>query len=307
MRFFEGRAFPAALYFFRPAARATSDQRLSSLRTNGPECIRPAAERIEALLMQRRDGVRRFHGLAHGGGKLVDDRLRCPGRRHQAEPDAGIEIGHAGFRHRRQVGQNAWTRTCRRCERCELAGRDLAEHGGSRRKHHHGAAGDEIGDRLRTALIRHVDELDAGALREQFGREMRRGADARRGIKHLARLLLGECDQLRDGVHVRCRIDDQHDGGGRDEADRRKILRHVEREIGIDRLIGDVGGRPEKQCVAVIGRVGRIVGRNARTGARLVFDHELLAEELPHAIAEDARRDVGSRARREADNEMDGT
>src|SRR5262249_6714698 len=46
-----------------------------------------------------------------------------------------------------------------------------------------------------------------------------------------------------------------------------------------------------------------VLGGEARAGAGLAFDHELLAEALPHALAQHARRNVGGRARDEADDD----
>jgi hypothetical protein len=95
----------------------------------------------------------------------------------------------------------------------------------------------------------------------------------------------------------------QDDRGGGGERDRREVLGHIEAEGGIDRRVGDVGRRSQEQGVAVIGRAGDELGGEARSGARLVLDHELLAERLPHALTEHAGGDVGCRARNEADND----
>ena len=48
----------------------------------------------------------------------------------------------------------------------------------------------------------------------------------------------------------------------------------------------------EEQRVAVLGRAGDEFGGQARAGARLALDHELLAEDLAQAAAEHARGDV---------------
>src|SRR5262249_23647774 len=53
----------------------------------------------------------------------------------------------------------------------------------------------------------------------------------------------------------------------------------------------------------ILGRAGDVFGGEARAGAGLAFDHELLAETLPHALAQNARSDVGCRARNEADDD----
>src|SRR5262249_40498068 len=60
-------------------------------------------------------------------------------------------------------------------------------------------------------------------------------------------------------------------------------------------------------CVAILGGTRDIFGSNARTGAGLIFDNDLLAKEVGGAIAEGPCCYVGSRSGREAHNEADWT
>jgi hypothetical protein len=106
-------------------------------------------------------------------------------------------------------------------------------------------------------------------------------------------------------MHIDRRVHHQDDGYGGDRRDRRKIPDHVEGQIGIEGLVGDVGGRADEQGVAVIGRSGRIFRGDAGGRAWFVLDHELLAEDFAHAVAQHARGDVHRRARGKADDEMD--
>ena len=101
------------------------------------------------------------------------------------------------------------------------------------------------------------------------------------------------------------RIDDQKDRRVLDERNRREVLGQIQRRIGIDDLIGDDGQGRQEQRVAVLRRVGDIFGGDARAGAGLVVDDELLAEDRPRGLGEHAGDDVGGRARGEADHDVD--
>src|SRR6202035_629649 len=68
------------------------------------ELIWAGIERLVALFGQEIDRRRRVHRLVGGGGERVDPRLWRPGRRKEPEPQAGVEIGHTGFRHGRHLG-----------------------------------------------------------------------------------------------------------------------------------------------------------------------------------------------------------
>jgi hypothetical protein len=48
-----------------------------------------------------------MHRLPGGAGDPVDDGTRRADGSQQAEPQAGVEIGHSGLGHRRDVGQAA--------------------------------------------------------------------------------------------------------------------------------------------------------------------------------------------------------
>ena len=123
--------------------------------------------------------------------------------------------------------------------------------------------------------MRHVD---AGDNLEQLRGEMHRRAGSDRGIVELARLALGEIDQLAHGV-------------GREAAPRDEVLRRHEcqcnrlevphRIVGqlfLDaRIDGEAGHAAEKDRRAVGLGVGGEAGADHLRGARLVVDHEGLA------------------------------
>ena len=149
-----------------------------------------------------------------------------------------------------------------------------------------------------------MGQFDAGALSKQFGGKMRQAANDGR-VEHLARFRFGERDQLFDTVDVARGIDDQHHGALFEQSDRRKILRQIDRRIGIDDLVGDDRQGGKEHRVAVLGRVRDIFGGDARSGARLILDDDLLAEDWSAALGENASGHIGGCSRREPHNHMD--
>jgi hypothetical protein len=84
-----------------------------------------------------------------------------------------------------------------------------------------------------------------------------------------------------------------------------KFLGEIEREIGAHRRIDGIGDRRQQQRVAVLGGARDELGGERRSRPGLVLDHDLLAEDLTHALSDDARGDVGARSRRETDHDPD--
>jgi hypothetical protein len=74
-------------------------------------------------------------------------------------------------------------------------------------------------------------------------------------------------------------IDHQNNGAGFEQRHRRKIPDQVDGFVAIGDLIGDDGQGRQKNRVAILGGVSDIVGGDARSGPRLVFNDELLAED----------------------------
>jgi hypothetical protein len=148
-------------------------------------------------------------------------------------------------------------------------------------------------------------KLDAGALREQFARQVRQAAD-HRGMQHVARLRFGQSDKLGDVAQVTVGIDHQNNGPGFEQRHRSKIPDQVDGFVAIGDLIGDDGQGRQKNRVAILGGVSDIVGGDARSGPRLVFNDELLAEDRCCTRGEDARRNIGRRSGRETNHDVDG-
>ena len=162
-----------------------------------------------------------------------------------------------------------------------------------------------VGDSLSDALVRHVQHVGARQLREQEPAEMLGRAGAGRSIPQRARRFLRELDQLADRFCRQLRIDHENERHRSDQADRREILFEVELEIGIYR------GRDEELRGQHHPRVA--VGRRARhdlraedarhTGPRI--DDDPLAPRPVEPLRHDLRDDIGTRARRAADDEPD--
>ena len=100
----------------------------------------------------------------------------------------------------------------------------------------------------------------------------------------------------RNGEHVR-----------RDEylRDRREILERVEWQCFIQARIDDQRRvAAHQQRVAVGGRLGDAIGGDVAAGAGNVLDHEGRAPDFRKPVGKNARRKVGSRAGREADQDF---
>ena len=102
-------------------------------------------------------------------------------------------------------------------------------------------------------------------------------------------------------------LDDEHHGIGAAEADRIEVLqavvgqRFVERDV--DRQRAHVG---EQQRVAVRRGLGGLVDTDRAAGAADIFDDELVAERLAHALPQHAGQRIGRAARGERHDHGDG-
>lgn len=97
-------------------------------------------------------------------------------------------------------------------QRLHLAGPDLWQQGRQVADHHVHLVGQYRRHRGRGAFVGYVGHLHAGQILEQLGRQMRRAADAARGIVDLARLPLGIRDKLGDRLHSGGRPHQHHVG-----------------------------------------------------------------------------------------------
>ena len=142
----------------------------------------------------------------------LDDRPRRAGRRHQPVAQRRLVAGQAGFRDRRQIGQEARALRAAHRQRPQQAGLGLPMGGRDRGEHHRDMAAEEIGDGRAGALVGNVGELDARHGGEQLAGQMADGADAGRAEVDLARMRLRIGDQLGDRMHRNARMHHQHGG-----------------------------------------------------------------------------------------------
>ena len=172
-------------------------------------------------------------------------------------------------------------------------GRDIVEldlHFAADDAHGHGAG----------ALVRHVQHFHAGRLREQHHRQMAEIADAGGAVGDAVGFLLGQRDQLGDGVRRQRRIGRQHSRQPHRGRHRHEILQRIVGQIlvepGIDRH-RRVGGEAERVAV----RIGLLERRQAHgaVGAAAVLDEDRLAQQLRQMIRHHPRDEIGAAAGRE--------
>ena len=108
-----------------------------------------------------------------------------------------------------------------------LTGRGLRHAGGDHVEEQVHVAADQRGQRLGRALERHVQDVDAGALLEQFAGQVRRGAGAEGGEGQLARVLLGVVDQIPGAGEGPLGAGQQHQRADAHHADRREAVRVI--------------------------------------------------------------------------------
>ena len=141
---------------------------------------------------------------------------------------------------------------------------------------------------------------------KQCARQVARPTDAGRSIGKLARLGLGQRDQLPDRLHRKVGIDDEHIRLRGHLADRREILQQVVRMlVALQGNVDGMTGGDHRQRVAVGGRLGHRVGADgAVTAGAVLHDHRLLPS-LAQLLTYRARHDVGAAGRRERDDQVD--
>ena len=169
------------------------------------------------------------------------------------------------------------------------------------------AAGDQVGQRRRAALVGHMRHLDAGHRLEQFGRDMRGAAEPGRAVEQFARLRLGVGDEFRDRFH-RQRIGHRKQvRHPRDDDDRRDVLGLVVGHVLEHELVDGVGARrADHEGVAVGLGLRDEVGGDVAAGAGLVLDDELLTEFFRDFGGDDPRQHVGGAAGRERNDSLTG-
>ena len=167
-------------------------------------------------------------------------------------------------------------------------------------------AGNHVEQRRRGAFVGDVRELDAGELVEHLARQVRRRADAGRGVVQHAGLAARELHQLADRCGRQRAVDHQHVRRRGDARQRSEVAHRVERQVlpqvgqdGVDR------GGGHQQGVA-IGRGARgDLGAERAAGPGLVVHDDLLAQCLGQLLRQDARQLVRRAARGIGDDQAD--
>ena len=259
---------------------------------------------IDALRDQR---------LAHGGiGNGLGQRVaqdRHPVGRHAGRGDespcAGdVERRQAHFGERRHVRQRGRAFRPRDGQRAQLAGLDERHRGDVVHRRLHAAA-DEVGHGRSAALVGHVHEVDPRGAQPQLHCEVRCAAHAGGGEIELAGLGLRELDEggVVLGRHVVVHHQDVPVETQR--ADRREAFHRVVLEARVQAPARGMGDRVDQQHRVAVGRCPRDeLGADRAAGARMVLHDERLAEDLAHALGQDAPEHVGGPARRERHDEL---
>ena len=176
-----------------------------------------------------------FHGLGDGVAQLARRwRAGVPGRRHQPEPADRLVFRLSGLAHGRDIGKRRRPRVAAHRQRLDRSGLDERHHPGHRSEIELGVVRHGGGHRRRAALVRHMDGviLDAGERDEHGDGEMAGRAGAAGRVVELARLRLGERDQVGDIGDRQRRVHHQHVLHQREQRDRLEVLDRIVAELG---------------------------------------------------------------------------
>jgi hypothetical protein len=125
-------------------------------------------------------------------------------------------------------------------------------------------------------------------------------------IDSVARLRLGQRDQLALRARADRRVPHDHERNGRDHAHGLEVLHRVEGHLRIEAHVGgERTGRAQAQRVAVGRRLRRQREAHVAAGTGLVVDHHGLAQLLVEPRHQQAHHRVGAAAGREGDDHAD--
>ncbi len=257
---------------------------------------------VEVLLVEGIDHRLCLQRLQRGREQGLQHLLRRSRGRKQPLPGDRADAGIADLLHGRDIRIFGQALVVDQRQRPQLAGLDLRRGRGRVQEGDLTVTGDHVVDDAGGAvLVVDGDHVEiARALGEIGHVEVRIAAGTHGAVAHLAGIALGVGDQLRNGLHVEVgRGREQEfrnvvDHGHRDHAALviRQLRGRQHRRDGIGRDIADHHG------IAVGLGVEHLVDRDDAVGARLVLDHEGLAQDLPQLLAQDAGHDVGGAAGR---------
>lgn len=238
--------------------------------------------------------------------QAIGDGARRPRGRHQRKPGRHVEPGQAGFRgggHVRKLWQPTRPRDR---ERAQRARPDLRHHRRRVGEHARGLPGQQRGDRLRAALVGHVQQRDARGALEQLGGEVHRAAGTGRREHQPARLAPGDLDEFLQrsrGVPGRHDQHDRHVGHQRDG--RERLV--AERQLRVQaRIHAEHAAGREQQLVAVGGRMGDRAGPDVAPRPGTVVHGEGLRGVARELLGHVAREHVRDAAGAEPDDDANG-
>jgi hypothetical protein len=128
-------------------------------------------------------------------------------------------------------------------------------------------------------------------------------SEAARGVGVLSRIGFDQRDELLEIAHRQRRIHRDKVGRRDRQRHRREILVGIERQLGKQRGVDDVGAKRNQQRVAVGRRPRRLRGAHVAGRAGDVLNIELLAEMVGELLRGKARENVGRAAGLERDDD----
>src|SRR5262249_22237946 len=183
---------------------------------------------------------------------------------------------------------------------------DLPDHGSGGGEHHLVVPGDHIPQSRCSAFVGHVHDIDPGLRFEQLAGEMRGRAVPGRGKIELAWLLLGERDQLLEGMSRHALVYHQNIGLRANQRDRDEVFSRAIIEMFVETLVGGEDAIvTHQQRVAIWDRMRDSLSREIAAGAWAIFDYKRLTEQLLHFFADDTSEDVTRAPGRKCHNQRD--
>jgi hypothetical protein len=137
------------------------------------------------------------------------------------------------------------------------------------------------------------------------GGEMRRRPLAGARIEHVAGLRLRHGDEIADALDLERGMHEQHERGLGEEPDRGQVVVELDLECLEQALVHRAAERGQHDGVAVGLGACRGLGCKIAGRAGAVLDIDLLAEDLPELLPDNAGDDVGRAARRKPAQQAD--
>ena len=245
-------------------------------------------------------------GLVGGLAQAIDDLGRGAGPGEQAAPQREIEAGQRQLAHGGHVRHGGRALGRRQGQDADSARFDVRDDCGHAREVRLDVAADHVRQRGARAFVRHVRHADLGLERQRFARQVSRAARAGGGEGYRIGVLFRVLDDVGQALIGRIGRDDQRQRNIEHAHDRHEVLVGVEAQVFGQQSVDDHLGRiAEEQGIAVVGRLGRLLGGDVAAGARLVFHDERLLQAAGQDVGDQPRHDVGAASRGVAQQDAD--